>query len=271
MTDEPGVRRRYRHRRRQLLMGAAILPLAAAGLVTGAAVVTAGTPTITVSPAMLPAANVGTAYSQTITASGGTSPYTYIITAGPLPTGLSLSTAGALSGTPTAVGMLTFTVTATDSSTGGGPLTGSRTYSLLVTKAAVTATVSASPTSIVVGQTVTFTAVFTAPAGASAKPTGTALLLEGLTVLGRAIVDPGTAVFATNLLGTGTHTLSVDYLGDANYQSLASAATITITVQATPIPNTGFNSQPQPWLPGLILLLGGIGLVIVARRTRNVT
>ena len=63
----------------------------------------------------LPQGTVGIAYSQTITASGGTGPYTFSITAGSLPTGLSPITGGGLiSGTPTAAGTFTFTVTATD-------------------------------------------------------------------------------------------------------------------------------------------------------------
>ncbi|MDE1160688.1 MAG: putative Ig domain-containing protein [Acidobacteriaceae bacterium] len=61
-------------------------------------------------------ATLGVAYSQTLAATGGTAPYTYAVTTGSLPAGLSLSsTTGVVSGTPTAVGSTTFTVTATDS------------------------------------------------------------------------------------------------------------------------------------------------------------
>jgi len=56
-----------------------------------------------------------TAYSQTLTGSGGTAPYTFAVTAGTLPAGLTLSAAGLLSGTPTATGTFNFTVTGTDS------------------------------------------------------------------------------------------------------------------------------------------------------------
>ena len=55
-----------------------------------------------------------TAYSQTLTASGGTAPYTFAVTAGALPSGLTLASNGALTGTPTADGAYTFSVTATD-------------------------------------------------------------------------------------------------------------------------------------------------------------
>ena len=53
---------------------------------------------------------VGTAYSQTLTASGGTAPYAWAITAGTLPAGLTLSPAGVISGTPS-VSCLATTVT----------------------------------------------------------------------------------------------------------------------------------------------------------------
>ena len=84
-------------------------------------------PSISVLPAALPAAQVGAAYSQTVSASGGTAPYRFFqVTSGALPAGLTLSIGGVLSGTPTAGGSFTFTVQTTDSSTGSGPYTGSR-------------------------------------------------------------------------------------------------------------------------------------------------
>jgi hypothetical protein len=73
------------------------------------------TQVILLSPTMLPSDTVNTAYNQTLTASGGTGPYTFAKTAGTLPTGITISTAGVLSGTPTVLGMFTFTITATDS------------------------------------------------------------------------------------------------------------------------------------------------------------
>lgn len=64
----------------------------------------------------LPGGSIGTAYSATLAASGGTTPYTWAVTTGSLPAGLALnSTTGVISGTPTAAGSSTFTVTCTDS------------------------------------------------------------------------------------------------------------------------------------------------------------
>jgi large repetitive protein len=72
-------------------------------------------PTIAISPATLTSGTVGAAYSQAITASGGTGPYTYSVTTGSLPAGLTFSAGGVLSGTPTTAGSFSFTVRATDS------------------------------------------------------------------------------------------------------------------------------------------------------------
>jgi len=104
-------------------------------------------PTITLAPTTLPGATLGSAYSQPITASGGTSPYTYALTSGALPPGMSLSSSGLLAGTPTASGSFNFTITATDSK----GFTGSQSYNLLVVSTATggTALAPTSPTNLV--------------------------------------------------------------------------------------------------------------------------
>lgn len=71
-------------------------------------------PVISLSPGTLPDGTIGVAYSQAITASGGTAPYTFAVTSGTLPAGLALSAAGVVSGTPTAAGSSTFTLRGTD-------------------------------------------------------------------------------------------------------------------------------------------------------------
>jgi outer membrane autotransporter protein len=93
---------------------------------------------VTVSPGSLPNGTVAAAYSQNITASGGVAPYNFAITAGALPAGLTLSSGGVLSGTPTAGGTFNFTVTATDSSPFPGPFSGSQAYTLTVNPAIIT-------------------------------------------------------------------------------------------------------------------------------------
>lgn len=75
-------------------------------------------PEITIAPATLSRATEGYAYSQQLTISGGTAPYTISHISGTLPPGLSLSAAGLLSGTPgagTGGNTYEFTVRARDS------------------------------------------------------------------------------------------------------------------------------------------------------------
>ena len=73
-----------------------------------------GCPAITLTPASPPNGTVGVAYSQTIVGSGGTGPYTFTVSTGTLPAGLTLSTAGVLAGTPTAGATSSFTMRGTD-------------------------------------------------------------------------------------------------------------------------------------------------------------
>ena len=99
--------------------------------------------TVTVGALTLNSMTVGTAYtSQTFSATGGNAPYTYTVSAGTLPAGLSLNAStGALSGTPTTAGAYSFTIRAVDSSTGtGAPFAGTQAFSGTVAAAAVTAT-----------------------------------------------------------------------------------------------------------------------------------
>jgi len=76
---------------------------------TGPGPGTGTAPTITT--ASLPNGTVGTAYSQTLRATGDT-PITWSRDSGALPNGLTLSAAGVISGTPTTTGASTFTVKA---------------------------------------------------------------------------------------------------------------------------------------------------------------
>ena len=64
----------------------------------------------------LPNGTVGVAYSDTIEARGGVTPYHFTLQGGQLPAGLTLTNSGILSGTPTAVQVDTFTIRCTDTS-----------------------------------------------------------------------------------------------------------------------------------------------------------
>ncbi|WP_460969788.1 Ig-like domain-containing protein, partial [Spirosoma migulaei] len=63
----------------------------------------------------LPVGTVGQAYSANLTVSGGTAPYSFLLAGGTLPTGLTLSSTGLISGIPTATGTFSTTIRITDS------------------------------------------------------------------------------------------------------------------------------------------------------------
>jgi hypothetical protein len=85
-------------------------------------------PTITLAPSSLPNGTLGFSYGNNITASGGTAPFTFAVTAGSAPTGLTFNSNGTWSSTPTATGTFNFTVTATAAS----GCTGSQPYTVLI-------------------------------------------------------------------------------------------------------------------------------------------
>jgi hypothetical protein len=85
---------------------------------------------VTITTASLGSAKVGVAYDKSLVAKNGTAPYTWAVTAGTLPAGLSLGSDGQLTGTPAAAGSNSLTVTVTDATTPAG--TASHTYTLPV-------------------------------------------------------------------------------------------------------------------------------------------
>ena len=62
----------------------------------------------------LTAGTVGTAYNATLQVSSGTAPYSWSVSSGNLPVGLSLSSVGIISGTPTTAGTSSFSVKVMD-------------------------------------------------------------------------------------------------------------------------------------------------------------
>lgn len=182
---------------------------------------------IEVGTTSLPAGTVGVAYSQILLAGGGVSPYSWnlVAGAGALPPGLSLSTAGTLSGTPTANGTSTFTVQVTDS----GGRSATRALSLSVstgTLAITTSSLANGQLAAPYSQTVTATGgtpPYTWTVASGALPGG----------LGLATSSSGTGVISgmpTGPLGTVAFTLQVT---DSNKTTAQKAFTINIALTLT--------------------------------------
>jgi thermitase len=116
--------------------------------------------TLAVTTASLASGTVGVAYKQTLAASGGVAPYTWSITGGSLPVGLTLSPVGVISGTPAAAGNASFTVTVTDYK----GMTAIRSLSIAI--AAPTATLAITTTSLPAAtRNVAYSATLTATGG----------------------------------------------------------------------------------------------------------
>ena len=78
----------------------------------------------------LPPAIISTSYTATLTASGGTSPYTWAMTTGTMVPGLTLNSVGRINGIPTAAGQYSFSVRVKDSAAVPRTATGSLTINV---------------------------------------------------------------------------------------------------------------------------------------------
>ncbi|HWG75152.1 MAG TPA: putative Ig domain-containing protein [Acidimicrobiales bacterium] len=160
------------------------------------------TPLSVTTTSPLPAATQNAVYSDTLAATGGTSPYTWALASGStLPAGLALSAAGVISGTPTVTGTFTFGVTATDSATPAG--TATKALSLTVNPAVAAATV---PT-LVVGNSVQGASSLTEyPDGATGNVAPSNTITGANTQLGAVngvAVDPAGDIFVASFKITG--------------------------------------------------------------------
>ena len=72
---------------------------------------------LSVTTTSLSSGQTSTAYSATLSATGGMAPYSWTVKSGTLPAGLSLSAAGVIAGTPTTAGAANVTVQVSDSET----------------------------------------------------------------------------------------------------------------------------------------------------------
>ena len=189
------------------------------GAVIDSFAISAPTQTLTISPTTLPNWTVNQAgYNQTLNASGGTGLTTFSTSAGALPSGLTLTTAGVLSGKPTSAGTFTFTVTATDS----GGASGSQSYTVTMNPAlAITTTaLPGGEATLAYGQTISATG-------------GTGPYTFGST---SGTVPPGLSVGTTGVL-SGTPTTAGSYTFTVTVTDTALAtANQTYTIAVGPGP-----------------------------------
>jgi hypothetical protein len=180
-------------------------------------------PVITVAPPTLANATLGLPYNHSISASGGTAPYSFTFT-GTLPTGLTLNSDGTWSGAPSAANTFNFTVTATDAN----GCTGNRPYSVTIFPSA---TLGAYPNAMVnlSGNTTVMPA--TAPANATGITATSSTDFKG-----ELEVTPAGIVRITNAHPAGSHTVTV-----MAFNSAGSATTASFTLTVTSVACNAFN------------------------------
>ncbi|WP_174990110.1 IPT/TIG domain-containing protein [Pandoraea aquatica] len=221
--------------------------------------------TFAYTPSAPTAGTVGVAYSTTslASASGGSGTYRYEVVSGTLPTGLTLSLTGTLSGTPTAIGTFSFSIRATDTVTTTNPPVTSSSLTMTIGAPTITFTPAVLPDATAAAaytQTVQATGgvgpyayvmTGTLPTGLSFNPTtGTISGTPTQTSAGTAVTISATdanhfsatigynvRVLAPNL-DIGTSSLATGTLGVPYTQSIpVSGANAGFTVTATGLPN----------------------------------
>ena len=172
--------------------------------------------------AALPRADVGTAYEEQLTRTGGTGPFSYSISAGTLPAGLTLNPAtGIISGTPTSGGSYSFTVKVEDSL--GQSDTKAAT---LVVRAAPGLVLTASEPSVEYGTSVALSTTLD-PTSATGTVTFSVTNAAGVTSeLGTRTVADGKAGLTTTLTAFGKNTVVATYGGDGSNQPVTSSSTV---------------------------------------------
>jgi len=189
------------------------------------------TPALTLSIVSLPQGVVGAPYTGTFTAAGGTAPYTWSVTSGQLPAGLTLATnTGILSGTPTANGNYSFGITVTDSSSSVQSAT--TTVSLPVTAAPVTIpplTIN-SPTSLSTTVGLSFSTQLLAGGGTAPY---TWSITAGALPAGFSLV-PSTGIITGTSSASGTATFTAT-VADAENPAQSKSISLTLVIAPAPL------------------------------------
>ena len=168
----------------------------------------------------LPVGSVGVVYDAVLSASGGTAPYQWALTAGVLPAGVTLSANGLLYGTPTVSGPFPLTVTATDA-TGK---TASANLTLQVGSGSLQVTSTLAPFAT---QGVPYSLLLTATGGSAPYHWS---ISSGVLPSGVALSSTGVLAGTPTTIGTFPVTLVVT---DASQPAQSATFTLTLSVVAS--------------------------------------
>jgi outer membrane autotransporter protein len=181
---------------------------------------------LTMASSPSPTLRVGQAYWQFNFVSGGQPAYSYAVSAGRLPGGTTLDPLyGFVSGTPTAAGAFSYTITATDRS--AVAQTASQAVSGAIAATVTSTMVSSSHNPAMLGQSVTLTATVT-----PSLATGAVTFRDGASTLcASAAIANGTASCTAVFSAAGGHPIRAEYLGAAAYATSAGVLTVLVNDQ----------------------------------------
>jgi hypothetical protein len=228
---------------------------------TTAATLTVTCPAIAVSRnpsgVSFPQGMYNTAYTgESVIASGGSGSYTFAVTSGSLPTSLLLASNGGISGTPSAVGSFTFTVTATDTNTN---CTGSQAFTInigpKVTNDVYAASGGNAGTTDSVGNTQSVAAAFSTPTSPYVSYANSVLANDSsnaaMTVSTTTVNDATFGTITFNTSGGWSYVPKLNFIGTATFAfnvvsggiTTGSSVSIAVSNKVWYVDNSGANGN----------------------------
>ncbi len=196
-----------------------------------------------------PFATAGTAYNDTLTASGGTPPYSWSVTGGALPAGLSLSSAGFVNGTATVAGTYNFTAQVTDTFS----ISSSKAFSLTVNPAGASKVVFVQPPT-------------SATAGVTIAPPVTVQLKDPFNN-----IVPTASVSITVSMASGTGILSGPTTQSTNASGLATFGNLSIDIAGSKALRAASGSLQPDTSSVLTITAGSAKQLAFAQQPSNAT
>ena len=193
-------------------------------------------PLVITTPTALPSASAGVPYSQTISATGGVTPYAWTIVSGAVP-GLTINPAtGVLSGTPTTGGSYSPRIQVADAA----GTTSARTFTLTVTAAALTITTQSPLPNGTAGQP--YTTTLAASGGVPPYTWSATGLPTGLSL------DPNTAIISGTPLAASAPNAPfnvVVHVTDSSPGSSPFVTLLALNIALPPVPNINLTGIPS--------------------------
>ena len=190
--------------------------------------------TLQITTSQLSGGFVAGSYNATLSATGGSTPYTWSLLSGTLPSGLTLNASGSISGTPSLAGSFPFTVQVKD----GAGLSASANFTINVASPVPTVAIT-SPAS---GATVSGTISVSGTASDTVSISSVQVALDGGSYSSASGTNNWTFSLNTASLSNGAHSLSAKTTDAAGVSATSSAVSVTVNNGSTAADCTLFAS-----------------------------